>query len=189
MSEWFLQDIWLEFRAAHLCFQSDILSKCHTSGDQTSLPVCQMTFNLRSTCQTRDHMAWPSLITRTILIAKTLNAKLWRRTHGTELDAHDNMLQREISLLQQEHNTAFTCSSVYIHLNSPAYCLASLATSSFVNTYFLLANQYCMYSINNTSTPTNTTSFSSFPVRDIMLELIICNTALKHAHKWSKPNS
>lgn len=51
--------------------------------------------------------------------------------------------------------------------NSPAYCLANLATSSLLNTYCLLANQYRNNSTVRTVTPANTRSLKMILSRDM----------------------
>lgn len=51
--------------------------------------------------------------------------------------------------------------------NSPAYCLANLATSSLLNTYCLLANQYRNNSTVRTVTPANTRSLEMILSRDM----------------------
>lgn len=51
--------------------------------------------------------------------------------------------------------------------NSPAYCLANLATSSLLNTYCLLANQCRNNSTVRTVTPANTRSLEMILSRDM----------------------
>lgn len=64
-----------------------------------------------------------------------------------------------------------TCCSPKTGLNyySPAYCLAILATSSFVKIYCLVAIQYLRELTVNTKIPKSTTSFRTLLIGDILI--------------------